>query len=43
METVNQALGKVLRTNGSDHLTTLRKSLLALGDSPAFRIHQLQT
>jgi hypothetical protein len=31
MGSVNQALGKGLRTGGSDHLTAVRKSLLALG------------
>jgi hypothetical protein len=41
-QTVNKALGKALRTDGSDHLTALRKSLRAFDNSPAFRIHQLQ-
>jgi len=36
MGSVNQALGKALRTGGSDHLTGLRKSLRALCDLPAF-------
>jgi hypothetical protein len=35
MGSVNQALGKVPRTGGSDHLTGL-KSLRALCDSPPF-------